>query len=58
MLLRFETHTRPNYADKDTAAVEEGDEVQDVEVATYLPTSAIIWVLLVKHDPCAFLSNC
>ena len=54
MLLDFEIHTRPNYSDKDTVAVEKGDELQDVQVATYLPTYAIIWVLLVKHDSGAF----
>jgi hypothetical protein len=35
MLLEFEIHTRPNYSDKDTVAGEEGDELRDVEVATY-----------------------
>lgn len=58
MLLNFEIHTRPNYSDKDRVAVEEVDELQDVEVTTYLPIQAILSVLLVKHDPGAFLSNC
>jgi hypothetical protein len=60
MLLDFEIHTRPNYSDKDTVEVDKGDELRDVEVATYLSSYAIIWVLLVKHDPGAFffLSNC
>ena len=58
MLLDFEIHTRPNNSNKDTVAVEEGDELQDVEVTTFLPIYAIISVLLVQRDPGAFLSNC
>jgi len=31
--------------------------MQDVEVSTYLPTYAIIWVLLVKHDSGPFFKQ-
>jgi hypothetical protein len=54
MLLDFAIHTRLNYSDKDTVAVVKGDELHNVEVATYLPTYVIIWVLLVKHGSGAF----